>query len=208
VAKLIPTTLARTPCGGGPASPRVAWHTPRVQSRSPILTDGVITLRSPVDADAPVLCSAVLASLPELMPFMPWATAAYDEAAALSWIRGEREPDEVRYLIVGDDGEVAGGCGLNLFDQPNRHANLGYWLRTDCTGRGWATRATVLLAQHGLTRLGLERVEILMVVENEASRRVAERAGATFEGTLRHRFLLHGTYRDAHLYSLIRSDIT
>jgi RimJ/RimL family protein N-acetyltransferase len=56
-------------------------------------------------------------------------------------------------------------------------------------------------------RLGLERVEILTAVENEASRRVAERAGATLEGTVRHRFLLHGVYHDAHLYSLVRTDI-
>ena len=172
-----------------------------------MLTDGVICLRSPVDADAVALNAAVRASLPELTPFMPWATAAHDVAAALSWIRGEHEPNEVRYLIVGEDGEVAGGCGLNRFDQPNSRANLGYWLRTDRTGRGWATRAAVLLARDGLTRLGLERVEILMAVENEASRRVAERAGATFEGTLRHRILLHGVYHDAHLYSLIRTEI-
>lgn len=185
----------------------VAWQTLRMESGAPDLTDGVIRLRSPVDADAAALNAAVLASLPELTPFMPWATAAHDEAAALSWIRGERQPDEVRYLIVGEDGEVAGGCGLNRFDQVNRRANLGYWLRTDRTGRGWATRATVLLARHGLTRLGLERVEVLMAVENEASRRVAERAGAMLEGTLRRRLLLHGVYRDAHVYSLIRSDL-
>jgi RimJ/RimL family protein N-acetyltransferase len=178
-----------------------------MEQRAPTLTDGVISLRRPADADAAALCSAVLASLPELTPFMPWATSAFDDAAALDWIRGEREPDEVQYLIVGDDGEVAGGCGLNLFNQVNRFANLGYWLRSDRTGRGWATRATVLLARHGLTRLGLERVEIMMAIENEASRRVAERAGATFEGTLRHRFLLHGMYHDAYLYSLVRADL-
>ena len=179
-----------------------------MESGSPVLTDGVISLRSPVDADAPALCAAVLSSLAELTPFMPWATIAFDEAAALSWIRGEIDPDEVRYLIVGEDGEVAGGCGLNQFNEVNHSANLGYWLRTDRTGRGWATRATLLLARHGLAGLGLERVEILMAVENQASRRVAERAGATFEGTLRHRFLLHGVYHDAHLYSLIRADFT
>jgi RimJ/RimL family protein N-acetyltransferase len=178
-----------------------------MDSGSPDLTDGIIRLRSPVDGDATALNAAVLASLPELAPFMPWATAAHDQAAARSWIRGEHEPDEVRYLIVGEDGEVAGGCGLNRFDQVNGRANLGYWLRTDRTGRGWATRATVLLARHGLTRLGLERVEILMSVENQASRRVAERAGAVFEGTLRHRILLHGVYHDAHLYSMIRTEI-
>ena len=178
-----------------------------MESGSPDLTDGVIRLRNPVDADAPALCAAVLSSLPELTPFMPWATAAYDEAVTMSWIRAELEAGEVRYLIVGEDGEVAGTCGLNRFDKVDRRANLGYWLRTDRTGRGWATRATVLLARHGLTRLGLERVEIMMAVENEASRRVAERAGATFEGTLRHRLLLHGVYHDAHLYSLIQAEI-
>lgn len=178
-----------------------------MRSSLPVLTDGVISLRSPVDADAPALCAAVRASLAELTLYLPWATAAYDEAAARSWIRGEREPDEVRYLIVGDDDEVAGGCGLDQFDQLNRCANLGYWLRTDRTRRGWATRATSLLARRALTELGLERVEIVMAVENEASRRVAERVGATFEGTLRHRFLLLGVYNDAHVYSLIRPDM-
>lgn len=174
------------------------------------LTDGVITLRPATEADVPVLVAAVRSSLGQLRPFMPWASAGYDGAAALSWIRGDRDPDdpdELRCLIVGDDGEVAGGCGLNQFNWFNHFANLGYWLRSDRTGRGWATRATRLLARHGLTTMGLERVEILMSVENERSRQVAERAGAVFEGTLRHRLFLHGRYHDAHLYSLIRSDL-
>jgi ribosomal-protein-serine acetyltransferase len=178
-----------------------------MESSGPRLTDGVVTLRPPIDADAPAISAAVRSSLPELAPFMPWATAEHDDAAALEWIRGVQGPGEVQCLIIGDDGDIAGGCGLNLFNQVNHAANLGYWLRSDRTGRGWATRATVLLAHYGLTQLGLERVEILMSVENEASRRVAERAGATFEGTLRHRLLLHGRYHDAHLFSLIRSDI-
>jgi RimJ/RimL family protein N-acetyltransferase len=171
------------------------------------LTDGVITLRPPTAADAPTLVAAVGSSLAQLRPFMPWATEGYDEAAALGWIRGEHDPDERRYLILGDDGRLAGGCGLNLLNAVNNSANLGYWLRSDSTGRGWATRATRLLARHGLTEAGLERVEILMSVENEPSRRVAERAGAVFEGTLRHRLLLHGRYHDAHLYSIIRPDL-
>jgi ribosomal-protein-serine acetyltransferase len=178
-----------------------------MESAAPDLTDGVITLRSLTAADAQPMVAAVRSSLAELTRFMPWATADYGEAAALAWIRGDLEPDSIRYLILGSDGELAGTCGLNLFNRVNRYANLGYWLRSDRTGRGWATRATRLLARHGLTSVGLERVEILMAVENEASRRVAERVGATFEGTLRHRLLLRGQYHDAYLYSLIRPDL-
>ena len=172
------------------------------------LTDGVITLRPPVEADAPALVAAVRASLAELQPFMPWATADYDAAGVLGWIRGESDADDFRYLIVGDDGMLAGGSGLRLLSEVNRSANLGYWLRSDRTGRGWATRATRLLARHGLTEAGLERVEIMMSVENEPSRRVAERAGAVFEGTLRRRLLLHDRFHDAHLFSLVRSDLS
>ena len=170
------------------------------------LTDGVITLRAATLADSPALVAAVRSSVAELAPFMPWASPSYDEAAARSWLEGQ-DSSAFQCVIVGDDGVLAGSCGLDQINEINHSANLGYWLRSDRTGRGWATRATRLIARHGLTRMGLERVEILMAVDNEASRRVAERAGATFEGTLRHRLLLHGVYHDAHLYSLIRSDL-
>ena len=174
---------------------------------APPLTDGVVVLRAPVDDDAAAMAAAVRASVAELRPFMPWATEDYGEADALGWIRGEHDPDELSYLIIGDDGLLAGGCGLNLFNEVNRYANLGFWLRSDRTGRGSATRATKLLARHGLTSVGLERIEILMAVENERSRRVAERAGAVFEGTLRHRLLLHDRGHDAYLFSIIRPDV-
>lgn len=171
-----------------------------------LLSDGVITLRAATLADAAAMAAVVRSSVAELAPYMPWATEVYDEAAARAWIE-RMGPNDLQCLIVGDDGELAGACGLDQVNEINRSANLGYWLRSDRTGRGWATRATRLLARHGLTRLGLERIEILMAVENEASRRVAERAGATFEGTLRRRLLLHGRFHDAHLYSLVREDL-
>jgi ribosomal-protein-serine acetyltransferase len=174
---------------------------------APILTDGVITLRPPTEADAPAMVAAVRSSLAELTPFMPWATADYGEANVFDWLRDSRAAGDIRYLILGEDGELAGGCGLNLFNRFNNSANLGYWLRSDRTGRGYATRAVRLLAGHGLKSVNLERIEIFMSVENEPSRRVAERAGATFEGTQRHRLLLHGRYHDTHVFSLIRGDI-
>jgi RimJ/RimL family protein N-acetyltransferase len=75
--------------------------------------------------------------------------------------------------------------------------------RTDRTGRGLATAATRLVAHQGLIELGFQRLEIVMAVDNVASRRVAERAGATFEGTLRARLCLHGQYHHAHMYSIV-----
>jgi ribosomal-protein-serine acetyltransferase len=170
------------------------------------LTDGVITVRTPVEADAAPLAAAVQQSMRELAPFMPWAISSYGVTESLKWIRHEIAPDEVGFVIIEPGGEIVGSCGLNGFSELNRFANLGYWVRSDMTGRGHAARATRLLADHALRTLGLARIEILMSVENHASRRVAERVGARFEGRLRSRLLLHGRHHDADLFSLIATD--
>jgi len=43
-------------------------------------------LRPLLPADAPAMAAAVRESMASLGPWMPWANAAYDEAAALDWI--------------------------------------------------------------------------------------------------------------------------
>lgn len=170
------------------------------------LTDGVITLRTPVEADAAPLAAAVQQSIRELAPFMPWATPSYGVTESLKWIRHEIAPDEIGFVIIEPGDELVGSCGLNGFSELNRFANLGYWVRSDMAGRGHATRATRLLAEYALRTLGLARIEILMSVENHASRRVAERVGARFEGQLRSRLLLNGRHHDADLFSLTATD--
>ena len=56
--------------------------------------------------------------------------------------------------------------------------NLGYWVRTSRRGEGIAVRATKLAARYAFENVGLIRVEVVMAVDNSASRRVAEKSGA------------------------------
>jgi len=100
-----------------------------------------------------------------------------------------------------------GGSGLNQINQQYQIGNLGYWVRTSCTGQGVATRAVRLLARFGFEELGLGRIEIVAAVGNTASQRVAEKAGAHREGVLRRRLFLHDEYHDAVMYSLITEDL-
>lgn len=167
------------------------------------LSDDIVTLRTPVEADAPEVAAAVRASLVTIQPWMPWATDDYGPDHALQWITGALEPEAVPLLILDDGGAIAGSAGLNHIDALNRRANLGYWLRPDRTGRGYATAATRLVAAHGFDHLGLQRIEIVMSVENEPSRRVAERAGALHEGILRNRLRLSGRQHDAHSFAYL-----
>jgi RimJ/RimL family protein N-acetyltransferase len=68
-----------------------------------------------------------------------------------------------------------------------------------------ATEAVKLAREWGFAETGLVRLEVLVAVGNLASRRVAEKAGAVYEGTLRSRLLVQGTRHDAAMYAFIRS---
>lgn len=171
------------------------------------LSDGVVVLRPPTVEDGEAVVAAIHASLPELSPWMPWATRHYDLAAHHEWVAGSRQRGDRPLLICRPDGTIVGSTGLNQLDPLNRRANLGYWVHSAHTGRGYATRSARLVARWAVVDLGFNRLDIVMAVDNHASRAVAERVGAYHEGVLRSALLLHGEHHDAHSYSLLASEV-
>ena len=172
------------------------------------LTDGVVELRAPRRADTAEVYAAVRESLPELLPWMVWASADYREVEAAEWIRraGRAFADGVEYQFVVrlvESGELLGSVGLNAFDRLNRWANLGYWIRTSRQGNGFITRAAALVTDFAFAELGLGRVEIMAAVENTRSQAVAERLGALREGVARRRLRVGEAVQDAVVFSII-----
>jgi RimJ/RimL family protein N-acetyltransferase len=151
---------------------------------------------------------AVRESLSALQPWMPWSHPAYSIHESRSWLQAQIAAFDQRtafeFAIIADDGRYLGACGLNQIDHSNRRANLGYWVRTSATNRGVATRAVEVLRDWAFAHTDLIRLEIIIAVDNVASCRVAEKAGAVREGTLKNRLLLHGAARDAAIFSLTR----
>lgn len=165
-----------------------------------------LCLRRYEPADDADLYRAARASIAEVYPFLVWCHPGYSLAESRGWLKTiKSEWDKgLSYAFAIRDrrtDEFLGGCGLNRIDE-NPMMNLGYWIKTPAAGRGIATEATRALAQFGFDYLGLIRIEIVMSVRNHASRRVAEKAGGHFEGTLLSRLFLHGEAHDARLYSL------
>ncbi|MFV0446279.1 MAG: GNAT family N-acetyltransferase [Planctomycetaceae bacterium] len=119
---------------------------------------------------------------------------------------GERL-EEWSFVIVDPADRLLGGCGLHRISQRGGVAELGYWVRTSATRKGVATRATRLLCDWGFQSQGLHRIEIVVDLDNQPSRRVAEKAGGIHEGTLRERLRQDNVWRDAALYSILSSDV-
>jgi len=176
------------------------------------IKDNRILIRRYETGDADNLFEAARESINEVYPFLPWCHPDYTRKESEEWINAtvKRWNKGAAYnFCIYDLSEPTflGGCGLELPGSENLRANLGYWVRTTATGKGIATRATRLLAEYGFKHLQLVRIEILMALHNSASRKVAEKAGATFEGILRNRLMISEVSYDTYSYSLIPADI-
>lgn len=104
-------------------------------------------------------------------------------------------------LAITWNNEFIGVCGANQISPVNRSANLGYWLRSDMTGRGLGWRAAKLATERIVDERAIHRFQITLSVHNEPSKATAERLGATFEGIASAALLLQGEFHDARIYS-------
>jgi ribosomal-protein-serine acetyltransferase len=168
----------------------------------------VIALR-PYHTDlAPAMYEAARQSIGTVGPWMPWLHDGYSLEQAFAWAERQQEAFDERtdfeFAIIGDADRFLGGIGLNNIDPLNPRANLGYWVRAGETGKGVATAATKLLVEWAFANTPLVRLEVVVSVDNAASLRVAEKAGAVREGVLRSRLLLHGKMHDAVMLAIVK----
>ena len=73
-------------------------------------------------------------------------------------------------------------------------------------GRGVGTKALRLLTEWAFGERGLLRLELMISIDNQASKIVAERAGYVREGVLRSLYVKEGVREDHELWSCLPSD--
>jgi RimJ/RimL family protein N-acetyltransferase len=126
------------------------------------------------------------------------------------WMADAHGPERGTYLVVRrEQQDPVGIVGFwNPFTNTDFFRGLEVWwnLHPQHRHQGFATQAACLLINHLFDSTPVERVQATVVVGNEASCRVAERAGMQREGIYRKVTFLHGRYADTHLFSIVRED--
>lgn len=131
---------------------------------------------------ADAMLGAIAASAPELQRWMPWATPRQGREELVTVLRrGEELFDadlEWNYALVERTfDDVVGSAGLHRRGDETC-LEIGYWVRTDRTRRGYATTAARLLADAAFRYVpGIDRVEIRMDRANRASAGVPPKLG-------------------------------
>jgi RimJ/RimL family protein N-acetyltransferase len=168
-----------------------------------------LILRVPAPGDGPMVARSAMASLPELKPWMPWATDYKVESAEI-WCRKSAGHfilrEQLQFIaLLAADGSHLGNLGLFAFDWRAKKCEIGYWLATPHHGNGYMTEAVAALTSLAFETLDMCRVEIDADARNGPSRRVAERCGYTLEGVLRNiRLDTAGKPYDACVYAKVR----
>ena len=175
----------------------------------PPLSDDMILLRLPRETDAPAIAAActdpeIARWVPVPVPYTPADARAFLDGVADGWAGG----GELVFAIEERaSGALVGMAGLHRASAPRRAA-VGYWVAPGARNRGVATRAVRLLAGWAFEDPRLDRLELLTLVGNEASGRVAQRVGFRREGILRRYLPFRERLEDAVMFAMTREDVT
>ena len=100
-------------------------------------------------------------------------------------------------------GTLIGSGVIGVTSAHHRRGELGYVVNRDYWSQGYATEVAQLLVQFGLEHLRLRRIEATCDPANQASARVLQKAGLSYEGLMRSHLLVGGVGRDSLLYALV-----
>lgn len=159
--------------------------------------------------DGAMFNEAVVESLPQLSPWLGWVTppptlAQSEASCRRAYARFLLNEDLMALFLRKADGALVGGSGLHHANWTLRQFEVGYWGRSRDAGQGLVTEGVRALADHALSVLRATRVYLTTDARNEASCRLAERAGFALEGTLRNERLdLQGVLRHTRVYARV-----
>ncbi|WP_229068994.1 GNAT family N-acetyltransferase [Actinoplanes sp. DH11] len=169
------------------------------------LTGRVVTLREFREDDAASSLSVVGDDrVTQWLSFDSRGPAEAEKMIHGAVARARLEPRSEYYLAVEHDGEFVGFARLGF--NGVKAAKLGYAIRADRWGKGFATDAACTIMAFGFNRLGLHRISAAIGPENLASVAVVERLGMTYEGRIRDHVFTNGAWRDSLLYSVLENE--
>lgn len=108
-----------------------------------------------------------------------------------------------RTLAIAEkiSNELCGTITIDIHKYFSR-AELGYWISIPYRNKGYASEAVRAVIEYGFSKLNLKRIQAVHSINNPASGRVLEKAGMTYEGTLR----LYNGIDDEKMYSVIKNN--
>jgi ribosomal-protein-serine acetyltransferase len=168
-----------------------------------------LKIRLPLPGDGAYVYDAVTESQEELKVWLPFANGEQTKEDAEISVRQSYANFILRsdlrlHIFHKETGKFIGSTGLHRMDWQVRRFEIGYWIRTKETQKGYMVEAIKGLTQFAFDHLEANRVEIRCDELNERSKKIPEKLGYTLEGILRNEDInSQGNLRNTLVYSII-----
>ena len=162
--------------------------------------------------DGDSIYEAVTPSLTDLAQWLPWASGGYSRGEAGRFVRdsiaawGEGRAFDFAIRSVENPDRHLGNISVWFTSRQNPTGEIGYWIRSDETGKGICTEVMATVLAIGFEELHMHRVVLRIAVGNAASERVAEKLGFVNEGTLRDEVRVGDVWMDHTIWGLLEPE--
>ncbi len=134
----------------------------------------------------------------------------YPAGRAESWIKTHltlfEKREQVVFGITLTESDTLIGCvGLTL-DFEHERAEIGYWIGVPYWNQGYCTEASRAVLRYGFEQLDLRRIHANYLSRNQASGRVMEKLGMSYEGCFRQHIRKWGRFEDLTYYAILRDE--
>jgi len=174
-----------------------------------LAVDETVSLRSLAPHDADNFYLLIEQSRDYIQEWLPWLQQIQSPNDSLHFILNEQdELKKKERIILGIfiQETCSGLLGFHQIDQVNKIGYLGYLMGEAYTGRGIVTAALRTLIKYAFEDLSLNRIDMRIASENNASIKVAKRLHFKKEGRLRQAEWLRTHYVDHLVFSMLKSD--
>lgn len=170
-----------------------------------------IDLKPLVPAHAAELYAAIEASREPLRRRLRWVGGVRSKDDAAAFLRRAAEESargvgRVFGIFEAKTGILAGVAALQGLIEVPGLAEFSGWVRADRQERGYFLEAGRLLAAHAFRKEGLHRLHARIDPANRSARRVLQKLGFRYEGSLRHAKRLNGRWVDQECWGLLEDE--
>ena len=118
----------------------------------------------------------------------------------------EQVPEPFGLILKSNPQKVIGTVGCFWVSKPSQTMELAYAIAEPFWGRGLVAEATDAILDYCFKNLKVNRIQSRCKIENKASKRVMEKVGMTYEGTLKSAIFHRNRFWDLHYYAILKAD--
>lgn len=127
-------------------------------------------------------------SHPHVIPFYGVRYKTFEETKKqMEWYEETtKDGTATPFKIVNKDtGEKMGVVGIYFFKPEHKKAEIGFWLLPQYWNRGFALEAMEAVIDYWRREKDIHRIEAYVETQNSASKKLLEKAGFRYEGTMK-----------------------